>query len=314
MIDGSQCVAELPATGCVDGHVDHQDVLRIRGGLTFGLGAYLWWGLQPVYFKVVASVPAAEVLAHRIVWSWVLLMLLLCLSKRGRTAILAVQRGRTLGILVATTCMIATSWYFFIWAVAHGHVLQASLGYFISPLISVLLGRVFLGERLRRWQTISVLLAAGGVAYLTIHHGRIPTLALVLALSFSLYAILRKRTNVDARTGLTIETTMLLPFALIYLAHLSARGALVFASTSRSLDALLALAGVITAVPLLLFVSAARRLRLTTLGFFQYIVPSMHFLLAVIVFGEAFTQVHMISFGCIWTALAVYSLASRRNS
>jgi chloramphenicol-sensitive protein RarD len=210
--------------------------------------------------------------------------------------------------------MIATSWYFFIWAVEHGHVLQASLGYFISPLISVLLGRVFLGERLRRWQTVSVLLAAGGVAYLTMHHGQVPTLALVLALSFSLYAILRKRTNVDARTGLTIETTILLPFALIYLAYLSARGELVFASTSRSLDALLALAGVITAVPLLLFVSAARRLRLTTLGFLQYIVPSMHFLLAVVAYGEAFARVHAVSFGCIWTALVIYSLASRRNS
>ncbi|UCE59479.1 MAG: EamA family transporter RarD [Phycisphaerales bacterium] len=281
--------------------------------MTFGLGACLWWGLQPVYFKVVASVPTLEVLAHRVVWSWVLLTLLLCLPGRGRSVIQALRHGRTLGTLVATTCLIASSWYFFIWAVTHGHVLQASLGYFISPLINVLLGRVFLGERLRRWQLTSVLLAAGGVGYLTIHHGQVPTLALVLALSFSLYAMLRKSTNVDARAGLTIETTMLLPFALLYLAHLSAEGELVFASTSRSLDALLALAGVITAVPLLLFVSAARRLRLTTVGFLNYIVPSMHFLLAVIAFDEAFTQVHMISFGCIWTALAVYSLTSRRN-
>ncbi len=288
---------------------DHTHARRVaRVGVVYGVAAYGWWGLVPIYFKAVAHVAPAEILAHRIIWSVVLLAVLMRLYGRWRAAVAALRSHSTLITLLGTTTLIALNWFVFIWAVAHDRVLEASLGYFINPLVNVLLGFVFLRERLRRWQTVSVALAAAGVAYLTFNYGQVPIIALVLAGSFGLYGLLRKTAKVDALTGLTIETMLLAPLALAYLGVLAWGHECSFGTESWRTDGLLALGGVITAVPLLWFTNAARRLRLATLGFLQYLAPTGHFLLAVAAYGEHFSQVHLICFACIWTALLVYSI------
>ena len=288
---------------------DHTDARRAaRAGVGYGVAAYGWWGLVPVYFKAVAHVAPAEVLAHRIIWSVVLLAVLMRIYGRWRAAVAALRSRSTVITLLGTTTLIALNWFVFIWAVVHDRVLEASLGYFINPLVNVLLGFVFLRERLRRWQMLSVALAAVGVAYLTFNYGQVPIIALVLAGSFGLYGLLRKTAKVDALTGLTVETTLLAPLALAYLGVLAWGHECSFGTESWRTSGLLALGGVITAVPLLWFTNAARRLRLATLGFLQYLAPTGHFLLAVVAYGEPFSQVHLICFACIWTALVIYSI------
>jgi len=294
---------------------DTPDAIRrqARAGVAYGLAAYAWWGLVPIYFKAVVFVGALEVLAHRVVWSVVLLSLLMLFQRRWRAALEVLRSPRTALTLAGTTVLIASNWFVFIWAVGHDRVLESSLGYFINPLVNVLLGFVFLGERLTRWQSASVLLAGAGVAYLTLSYGRFPWIALVLAGSFGVYGLLRKTAPVGSLVGLTVETSLLCPLALGYLVWLRARGDAAFGAGSVGVDVLLALAGVVTAVPLLWFASAARRLRLATVGFLQYLAPTGHFLLAVLTFGEPFTRTHLVSFACIWTALAVYSIDTARG-
>ncbi len=279
-----------------------------RAGVLYGIAAYGAWGFFPVYFKAVASVSPLEVLSHRVIWSLAFLLLLTLAGRTWRTAIQAVRSWRTALTLGATTMLIAGNWLVFIWAVANDHLLQASLGYFINPLVNVLLGFAFLGERLRRWQMFSVLLAGAGVAYLTVVYHEPPGIALFLAFSFAFYGLLRKIAKVDALSGLTVETGLLSPLALAFLIHEILAGRAVFASGSLRMNVLLISAGVITAVPLLWFAAAARRLRLATLGFIQYLSPTGQFLLAVIAYHEPFTTAHIVTFACIWTALAIYSV------
>jgi len=279
-------------------------------GVAYGLAAYLFWGFVPVYFKAVAHVAALEVLAHRVVWSVVLLAILLRISGSWRSLAGAMGSRRTVLTLLGTTTLIATNWFVFIWTVAHNQVLQASLGYFINPLVNVLLGMVFLRERLRPWQTFSVLLATAGVGYQTWQLGTLPAVALLLAFTFGFYGLLRKTAPVEAVVGLTVETFLLVPLALVYLGYLWRDGALCFGHASWQTNVLLPLGGVVTAVPLLWFTHAARRLRMATLGFLQYLAPSLQFLLAVAAYDEPFTRTHMVSFACIWTALAIYSTST----
>ena len=287
-------------------------------GVAYGMAAYLWWGLVPIYFKAVAQVPAMEILVHRVVWSVVLLAMLMRIYRRWPTAWAAVKDRQVRLTLVGTTTLIAINWFAFIWAVASGQVLQASLGYYINPLVNVVLGFVFLRERLRPVQGFSVLLAAAGVAYLTVSYGTVPWLALLLAGSFGFYGLLRKTAKVDSLVGLMLETLLLAPLMLGYLVYIVATGQSVFVNGPLTLTLLLPLGGVITALPLLWFANAARRLRLATLGLLQYIAPSGQFLLAVAAYGETFTRAHQVSFICIWTALTIYSVdairASRRTS
>ncbi len=284
------------------------DASTARTGVAYGLAAFLWWGMVPVYFKAVSHVPPGEVLAHRIIWSVVLLVLMMRFQGRHGAGPAALRDRSTLITLLVTTLLIALNWFVFIWAVDNGQLLEASLGYFINPLVNVLLGVVFLRERLRKWQTISVLLAALAVGYLTVTHGRLPLVALVLAGSFGFYGLLRKTAKVDALVGLTVETTLLFPLALAYLGLQAWRHECVFATVSRGTDLLLMAGGIVTAVPLLWFANAARRLRLSTIGFMQYIAPTGQFLLAVMAFGESFTRAHLISFVVIWSALVIYSV------
>jgi len=285
-----------------------------RIGVAYGIAAYFAWGFIALYFKAVAHVAPFEVLSHRIVWSLVLLLVLL--GARGRLGLIAraLRNRRTAATLTGTTLLIALNWYVFIWAVSNGHLLQASLGYFINPLVNVLLGYLFLGERLRRAQTISVVLAAAAVTWLTLKMGRVPVISLALAFSFGFYGLLRKKVDADATTGLAAETLLLTPVALAYLLHLENAGDLAFTHIDSRTDILLPLGGLVTAVPLIWFANAARRLRYSTVGFLQYIAPSLQFLLAVVAFGEPFTNTHLVAFGLIWTALALYSHDAIRSA
>ena len=219
----------------------------------------------------------------------------------------ALRNRQNLLTLCGSKLLIATNWLVFIYAVQHDEVLQSSLGYFITPLISVLLGFIFLRERLNRWQLCSVLLALVGVLNLAFHHGQFPWIALVLAITFGLYGLLRKVARVEAMIGLTVETLLLGPIAFGYLIYLGMQQESSFLTGSLRLDLLLPLSGVVTAIPLLLFVAAARRLQLATIGFLQYITPSLHFVLAVVIYNEPFSQGHLFSFLFIWTGLGIYS-------
>ena len=284
-----------------------------RIGVVYGLGAYTFWGLSVFYFKAIASVSPLEILGHRILWS--LPFLLGWLAARGRLGDLrAVLRARrTVAILLVTTVLIAANWVTYILAVATDRVVQASLGYYINPLLNILMGMVFLQERLRPVQWVSVLLAATGVAYLAISFGSVPFIALILAGTFSLYGLLRKTVPADGLVGLTVETSLLLPVVVGFMAVRAAHGEMAFLHVSRTIDLLLLLAGLVTTVPLLWFTNAVRRLRLATIGFLQYLSPSLQLLLAVVVYGEPFTRTHLVTFSCIWTALALYSFDALRR-
>ena len=285
-----------------------------RAGVVYGVAAYGLWGIFPIYFKAIRTVPTLEVLAHRVIWSLAFLLVLMLWRRNWAAARQALRARQTLLILCATTLLIAGNWLVFIWAVANGHVLQASLGYFINPLVNVLLGLIFLHERLRRGQVISVVLATIGVSYLTIKLGQFPYLALCLALTFGSYGLLRKVVKVEAMAGLTVETALLAPAAVAFLGYQMYHGQAVFGRGSLTLNLLLLSAGLVTAIPLIWFTEAARRLRLATLGFLQYLAPTGHFLCAVLIFDEPFSRTHLVAFSFIWTALAIYSVEAATYS
>ena len=274
-------------------------------GFAAALGAYGAWGLFPLYFKALRQVPALEILAHRIVWSAVFLAVLVTVT--GRTGELrgSFPPGRRL-VYVASTLLIAANWLIFIWAVNVGHVLEASLGYFINPLVNVLLGVVFLRESLSRRQLGAVSLAALGVLALVARVGHVPWISLSLAATFGLYGLVRKRAHIPPVTGLLIETLVLAPVALGYLALLGIEGSGAFGHGTLT-TALLASAGVVTAVPLIGFAVGVRALRYSTVGLIQYVTPTGQFLLAVLLYREPFTSAHALAFGCIWASLALYS-------
>ncbi|HEY6006731.1 MAG TPA: EamA family transporter RarD [Geobacteraceae bacterium] len=284
-----------------------------RQGVAYGLAAYLLWGFFPLYFKGVAHVPPLEVLAHRCAWSLVTLVVFLAATGGWGRVRAALTQRRTLLTLCVTTLLIATNWFVFLYAVASDQVLQSSFGYFVNPLVSVLLGFLFLRERLRRLQVVSVVCAGAGVLVLALHHGAPPWIALVLAVTFALYGLLRKVVPVDALTGLSVETLLLFPAASGYLIYLGATGKGAFPSAAIKDDILLPLAGIVTAVPLLWFAASARRLRLATVGFMQYVTPTLHFLLAILAFGEPFSRTELASFACIWVGLALYSCDAVRT-
>ncbi len=280
-----------------------------RAGLVYGLIAYGWWGLVPIYFKAVAHVPPVAVLAHRVVWSVVFLTVVIAAQRRRSEVVAAVRDRRMLLTLVASTVMVSLNWLLFIYAITVNQILQSSLAYFINPLLFVALAVVVLKERLRFAQVVAIAVAAAGVLYMTARGGQVPWLALGMATSFAAYGLLRKVAPVSPLVGLTVETTLLLPPALGVAAWFLWRDAAA-GTLGAGTFALLVLAGIITTVPLLAFAAAARRLPLATIGFLQYIAPTGQFLLAVLLYGEPFTTTHAISFGCIWTALAIFSASS----
>jgi chloramphenicol-sensitive protein RarD len=270
-----------------------------------GLIAYAFWGVLPIYFKALASVGPTEIVAHRIVWSLVLLALLVSLKGRWPAVAAALAQPRVAATLVGTATLIAINWLVYVYAVVSGHVLEASLGYFLNPLVNVLFGVVLLRERLTRLRGAAVLLAAAGVALLAARATGAIWITLALALSFSSYGFLRKVVKVEALEGLTIESLVLAAPALAWILWLQHQGSSAFLQT-RSTDLLLVLGGAITAVPLLLFTAASKRMAYSTLGFLQYVAPSLQFLLAVFAFGEPLTRAHAACFAAIWIALALF--------
>ncbi|MBR0567812.1 EamA family transporter RarD [Azoarcus sp. L1K30] len=289
---------------------------ELRRGTLAALAAFSIWGLMPLYFRAVGEVPPFEIVAHRVLWSLVFLAALIALVPgAGRfSAIGAVLRQpRLTALLALTASLTGSNWLVFVWSIDAGRLIEASLGYFINPLVSVLLGRLFLGERLRPLQTLAVGIAAAGVCWRIWQVGTLPWIALFLAATFGLYGLLRKRAPVDPIGGLFIETLVTAPIALLWLAWLDMHGELRFGSTLH-LDLLLPLAGILTAIPLMLFAVGARRLPLATLGFLQYLAPSLNFLIAIMLFREPFDHGQLIGFLMIWTALAIYSADMLRHA
>jgi len=284
-----------------------------RLGVLSAAGAYILWGILPVYWKFIYVVPAQEILAHRIVWSFVFMVFVLLISKRLESfrndlREIVSERKKLLGVIAASV-LISINWYTYIWAVSHDRVVESSLGYYINPLVSVLLGIIVLKEKLSFWQIISFMLATIGVVNLVVHFGAIPWVALTLAVSFGLYGLSKKMVNVGAMTGLTLETLFISPVALLYIGYVHNNGNGAMSFTAPSVTLLLVGAGIITAVPLLLFASGAKQLPLSVIGFLQYIAPTLMLILGVFLYHEPFTGIHLASFILIWVALVIFSLS-----
>lgn len=286
---------------------------KTREGLLYAIGAYGLWGIVPLYFKPLTDqVRPEEVLAHRIVWSLVCLLPILWLAGRWPALKDCLRDRPTFALLFVSAILIAANWYFYVLCVAWNIIVHASLGYLLTPLVNVLLDRLFFGRRLRALQLLAAALATGGVATMIVAAGEFPWLGLVIAGSFGFYALVRKKTPVDGLVGLSVETLVLTPIALGFLVCWGATEALTFGVQSRGLDLLIACGGPVTAVPLLCFGQAARRLSLTTLGFFQYLSPSLQFVLAVAVYGEDFRPARVASFTLIWVAVGLFAYDSWR--
>lgn len=278
-----------------------------KAGIGYAAAAYIAWGILPLYWKALQDVPASEILAHRIFWSFFFVAGLLFIGGRlGSLREVLQNRAQRKTVFVGAV-VVSLNWFIYIWAVNTNHVVEASLGYYINPLISMLLGTVILKERLNFWQLTAFVLAGTGVVILTAHHGSVPWISLALALSFGFYGLIKKVGGLDSLTALTMETGFLTPLAFLYL--LWQNGVGFFGTTSAATVLLLVCCGVITALPLLWFANAAARIDLSTLGILQYFSPSLQLFLGVVVFREAFTVGHAVSFPFIWTALVLYALA-----
>lgn len=279
-----------------------------RDGVIAALTAFTFWGLVPIYYKGLQAVGAWEVLAHRVIWSIPILLLFL-LVRDGRTFWKRLRLPlKSIAWLVLSGLTISVNWLVFVWAVANDHVLDTSLGYFGTPLVNVVLGYLFLKERLPILQLLAVVVAAAGTIYLAWYLGRPPWIAITLAISFGLYGLLRKRLDVGPMLGLLWETALMFVPALVYLLWLATQSSQQFRHLAVSVDLLLLGSGIPTILPLIWFNMAAKKLPLSILGFFQYLAPSISFLLAVYLFGETFTAGHAVAFGCIWLALVFVSV------
>ncbi|MBV6694624.1 EamA family transporter RarD [Serratia quinivorans] len=284
------------------------DAQQTRQGIFFALAAYFIWGIAPAYFKLIQQVPADEILTHRVIWSFFFMLALITLGRNWSQVRAACHDRKRLLLLAVTALLIGGNWLLFIWAVNNHHMLEASLGYFINPLVNVLLGMLFLGERFRRMQWLAVALAFAGVLIQLWQFGSLPIIGLGLAFSFAFYGLLRKKIAIDAQTGMLIETLWLLPVAAAYLFLFADSPTSNLGANAWSLNLLLVAAGIVTTIPLLFFTAAATRLRLSTLGFFQYLGPTLMFLLAVTFYGETVGQDKLVTFGFIWAALLLFIL------
>ena len=282
-------------------------------GLLAGGSAFLIWGLVPIYWKVLSHVPALETITHRIVWSFIFLLPVIYLQGQWKILMNTFKSFRTIKWLFVTTLLVASNWFLFIWAVNNDMIIQASLGYYINPLVNVLFGFVFLQERLRKVQIMAVIIAASGVLYLTWQYGSFPYIAIILAVTFALYGLIRKKLNLNSAVGLTIETLILTIPGLVYLVWLEKTGTAAFLHTDNITDIFLIGTALVTALPLLLFNIGVNRLRLATVGFLQYLGPSLMFILAVFAYGEPLSIHQLIAFIFIWTALVIYTVDSTRS-
>jgi len=279
---------------------------KTKYGILCGLSSYMMWGVLPIYWKLVRDVPAYEILAHRIVWSFLLVGMMVALRGEGSKLKAIFRDRKSLACIAACSVLITFNWFLFIWCVNSGHIIESSLGYYINPLMSVFLGMTVLREKLSGLQKAAIAIAAAGVLAMVAIYGSFPWIPLALAASFGVYGLIKKKVALDSVAGLTVETLVTAPFALAFLLHVGANGTGSFGSTAATTSVLM-LSGIATAIPLLLFSEGAKNVKLTTMGFLQYISPTMSLLIGIFMYSEKLTQVNLIGFMFIWTALAVYS-------
>jgi len=281
-------------------------------GILYAASAYTLWGVFPIYFKILQAVPALQIVAHRVIWSVIFLALVLFLRRDFSNFISNIDPG-ILTVFAISGVLLSLNWLVYVWGVNAGRVVETSLGYFINPLVSVLLGVIFLRERLRAFQWVPVGLAAAGVAYLTLNYGSLPWIALALAFTFGLYGLMRKVAPLGSLHGLTLETMVVFLPALVYLLVQERQGVGAFGHSGPTTLILLVLTGAVTVIPLLLFASGARRVPLSTVGLLQFIAPTLQFLSGVFLFGEPFTQARLVGFSLIWLALIVFTAENLLN-
>ena len=279
----------------------------MKSGFWATVGAFLIWGVFPIYWKALAEVPALQIMAHRLAWCFVLVAAYLTLRRGAAWWRPLVAQPRLLKLLCTSAVLIAANWWLYIWAVNAGHIVETSLGYFINPLVNVLLGVVVLKERLNRWQWLAVAVAASGVAWLTLQHGSPPWIALTLAISFGCYGLIRKVAVVESAPALGVESSILFVPVVVYLAWAQVTGVASFLQVSPAVDALLVASGLVTALPLILFAYGAQRIPYSLVGILQYIAPTLQLLCGVLLYGEPFTAVQAQGFACIWLALGIYA-------
>jgi len=286
---------------------------RRRQGIAYTAVAFFAWGVLPFYWKAVGQVPALEILAHRILWSFIFITVVLAIRKKVVVRRLLHDRGK-LRALLLTSGLIGLNWFMYVYAVNSERIVEASMGYYINPILSVFLGIIILKERLNLLQVVAFLFACAGVVYLTLDYGRFPWISVVLACAFALYGLFKKTTDVEPMAGLMVETMFLSPIAAIIILHqtLAGRGALLNASVVS--DLLLIGAGVVTTMPLYWFAQGTKRIRLSSVGFLQYIAPSLMLLIGVFVYHEIFTSAHLISFGLVWCGLVLYTVSLMRGA
>jgi chloramphenicol-sensitive protein RarD len=280
----------------------------LNKGIWYGVGAYVLWGFFPIYWKWLERVPALQLLDHRILWSFLFLFGILLWLRQGREFRAAVSSPRVLLIYAAAAILLAINWLAYVWAVNAGFIVETSLGYFINPLLSMVLGVVILGERLRPWQWVPVALAAAGMVYLTVIYGSLPWIGLILAFSFGLYALIQKMAPLGSLHSVTLETGLLFLPAVCYLVFTEANGSGAFLHAGPTANLLMVGAGVITAVPLLMFAAATQRIPLSLVGILQYIAPTMYFFIGVLLYGEPLTLERLIGFCIIWLAIAIFAV------
>lgn len=279
-------------------------------GILNGIAAYALWGFFPIYWKLLQQVPALQVIGHRIGWSFILLIAFIWLTKQWNDFRSAALTSKNIVIYSIAAVLLTINWLVYVWGVNAGFIVETSLGYFINPLLSVLLGVIFLRERLRPVQWIPVALAAAGVLYLTLAYGRLPWIALTLAFTFGFYGFVKKLAPLGSLYGLTLETGIVFPIALIYLAVVEFTNSGAFLHDSALIDILLIGAGLVTTIPLLMFASAAKQIPLTVVGILQYIAPTLQFLIGVLIYHEPFDQSRLVGFGLVWLALIIFSAES----
>ena len=279
-------------------------------GVWYAVAAFTLWGLLPIYWKSLKQVPAEEILAHRIFWSFIFIITILLVQGRIGQLKNILSRKMDLLMLFVGSLLLSGNWFTYIWAVNHDHVVESSLGYYINPLFSVFLGMVVLKEKLNIWQYLSLILASVGVIVITVQFGRAPWIALFLAFSFGLYGLAKKMVKVDAMTGLAMETAFVTPIAFAYLFFKQIEGQGALGTISLQTTLLLIGAGIVTATPLLWFAQGTKRIPLSMVGFIQFLAPTMMLLLGVFLYQETFTKIHLVSFGLIWTALIIYSVSN----
>lgn len=280
----------------------------VNQGAWYAVGAYVLWGVLPIYWKQLHNIPAVEMIGHRIFWSFITVCLILGWRKNWGNFLKIIIKPSVLLPYATASLLIGINWLIFIWAVNSDFIIETSLGYFINPLISVLLGVVILKERLRNWQWFPVILAASGVIFTTLAYGKFPWISLSLALSFGLYGLVKKTAPLNSLYGLTIESGFLLIPSLIYLISLQFSGDAAFLHTGIQTDLLIILSGIVTTIPLLLFASATQKISLSLIGILQYIAPTLQFLIGVFIYREAITQIQLFGFGMVWIALIFFAL------